>query len=281
MKTSLPKLNLAVRPGLRCDIVPSALQRWSGDIRAAENSGATIDILDPIGADFFGEGVTAKSVSAALRAIGNAPVTVDINSPGGDVFEGIAIYNLLREHPGDVTVNILGLAASAASIVALAGNDVRIGREARFMIHNAWVIAMGDAPSLRDAADWLEPFDASMADVYAARSGLDTSTIREMMNRETWMTGQQAVDQGFADSLLASDVVSVSPSDNAARSMRAEAKFDLVASRAGLTRSQAKTILEEIKGAMPGAGLTGKRGAADTEPDALAGILNEIRSIGA
>ncbi|WP_034085582.1 head maturation protease, ClpP-related, partial [Pseudomonas aeruginosa] len=111
-------------------------------------------------------------IAGALRAIGgDVDVTVNINSPGGDVFEGLAIYNLLREHKGKVTVNIIGLAASAASFIAMAGDEIRIGRAAFLMIHNAWLIAMGNRNDLREIADWLEPFDMTLADIYAQRTG--------------------------------------------------------------------------------------------------------------
>lgn len=89
----------------------------------------------------MGEGVTAKRISAALRAIGEQDIVVNLNSPGGDMFEGLAIYNLLRAHSGKVTVNILGIAASAASIIAMAGDEIKMGRGAFLMIHNCW--AMG------------------------------------------------------------------------------------------------------------------------------------------
>ena len=129
-KRNLPKVEVASRPGVRSDISAKALQRWSPEVRAAAeaDSQATISVLDPIGADFWGDGVTAKRISAALRYVGDVPVTVNINSPGGDYFEGLAIYNLLREHKGAVTVNILGIAASAASVIAMAGDEVRIAR---------------------------------------------------------------------------------------------------------------------------------------------------------
>ncbi|EPJ5267720.1 head maturation protease, ClpP-related, partial [Providencia stuartii] len=119
------------------ELKPKALDKWNSGIRAA-SSDNTISVLDVIGEDFWGEGVTAKRISAALRAIGNQDVVVNINSPGGDMFEGLAIYNLLRAHNGKVTVNILGIAASAASVIAMAGDEIRMGRGAFLMIHNCW-----------------------------------------------------------------------------------------------------------------------------------------------
>src|SRR6185436_2438068 len=136
--------------------VPQALERWAPDLMAAAASEeSTISVLDPIGVDpWTGEGVTAKRIAAALRSIGaDKDVVVNINSPGGDLFEGMAIYNLLREHQGKVTVKVLGVAASAASIVAMAGDEIQIARAGFLMIHNTWVIAMGNRNDLREIAD--------------------------------------------------------------------------------------------------------------------------------
>ena len=138
-------------------------------------------------------------ISAALRSIGKSDVVVTINSPGGDYFEGLAIYNLLREHPAKVTIKIVGIAASAASVIAMAGDDVQIARAGFVMIHNTWVVAMGDRHQLRDVADWLEPFDQMAVDIYAARSGLKAAELGKMLDRETWIGGADAVEKGFAD----------------------------------------------------------------------------------
>jgi HK97 family phage portal protein len=117
--------------GARWDLHPQARAKMGcGVSRRRRRQASTITILEPIGVDFFGNGVTAKRIAAALRAIGNQPVTVMINSPGGDFFEGLAIYNLLREHPKAVTVQVIGIAASAASVIAMAGDDIQIGKAA-------------------------------------------------------------------------------------------------------------------------------------------------------
>ncbi|EOG9562751.1 head maturation protease, ClpP-related [Salmonella enterica subsp. enterica serovar Newport] len=119
------------------------MDRWNGGIKAAATDDNSISVFDVIGQDYWGEGVTAKRIAGALRAMNGADVTVNINSPGGDMFEGLAIYNLLREYQGKVTVKVLGIAASAASVIAMAGDDIQIGRGAFLMIHNCWVVAMG------------------------------------------------------------------------------------------------------------------------------------------
>jgi ATP-dependent Clp protease protease subunit len=156
-----------------------ALDRWNPAVRAASESEPSISIYEVIGEDpWTGGGVTVKRIDAALRAIGNKDVIVNINSPGGDVFEGIAIYNRLREHQGQITVKVLGLAASAASVIAMAGDNVQIGASSFLMIHNAWVLAIGNRHDMREVADFLEPFDRALADVYVARSGQKLETCR-------------------------------------------------------------------------------------------------------
>jgi ATP-dependent protease ClpP protease subunit len=275
MKRNLPKLEIGVRPGVQSDVTIAAAKRWDPDLRAAAGEDeATISILDPIGADMWGDGVTAKRIGAALRAIGDRPVTVSINSPGGDVFEGIAIYNLLREHSGDVTVKIIGLAASAASVIAMAGDKVLIGRSSFLMIHNSWVIAMGNRNDLREVADWLEPFDAAMADVYQVRSGLGLDDIEARMDAETWINGATAVDDGFADGFLSSDDVAHGDGDDPSSSLRAEKKFDLLAKRAGLSRADARGLLKDLKGGTPAAAQQGVQDDAQ-----IAGLLDDIRAL--
>lgn len=265
-KRDLPRADLSARPGVRSDIDAKVMDRWNPDVRAADTStDNTISILDVIGHDFWGEGVTAKRIAAALRRIGDQDVVVTINSPGGDFFEGLAIYNALRDHPARVTVKILGLAASAASVIAMAGDEVRIARAGFLMIHNTWVLAAGDRHALREVAEWLEPFDAASVDIYAARTGIKATRISEMLDRETWIGGAAAVDEGFADGLLEADAVDTDPKNDAGTSVRAERKFEVLAAKAGIPRSERRALLAELKGGMSGAAPTGTPGAAVTE----------------
>lgn len=275
----LPRFEVSSRPGVRSYVSPQALERWTGDVRAADVEGThTISIMDTIGDDWTGEGVTSKRVASALRAIGDNPVTVNIDSPGGNFFEGAAIYNLLRMHPQKVTVNIVGMAASAASIIAMAGDDIRIGRMGYVMIHNAWVVAAGNRHAMRDAADFLEPFDMDAVNVYATRSGQGAAEIAKMMDKETWIGGQSAVDQGFADGLLASDMLEVDPQASETRTIRAERKHDLICSRAGMTKSAGRNLLAELRGGKSGAAPTGTSGAADLDRQ-VSDLLDDIKSI--
>lgn len=248
------------RPRVRSDISDKALARWNPGVRAADDTDRTIGIYDVIGQDYWtGEGVTAKRIAAALRSIGAGPVTVNINSPGGDMFEGFAIYNLLREHPGEVTVKVLGLAASAASVIAMAGDTVQMSRASFLMIHNAWVIAAGNRNDLREIADFLEPFDRAMADIYAARTGIDADTIGEMLDAETWLGGSDAIAQGFADELLASDQIAEGEKANAAAVRRLEAALRA----SGMSRSEAMRLISEFKSSLRDAAGSGERDATD------------------
>ncbi|KQX55469.1 MULTISPECIES: head maturation protease, ClpP-related [unclassified Ensifer] len=261
----LPAANVAIRPGLRSELSPSALDRWNVDIRAAakDEGENTISILEPIGADWYGEGVTAKRIASALRAIGKKDVVATINSPGGDYFEGLAIYNLLREHPAKVTVKIVGIAASAASVIAMAADEVQIARAGFLMIHNTWVVAAGDRNALRDVADWLQPFDLAAVDIYAARTGMDPKEIGRMLDRETWIGGADAVDKKFADSLLAADELDAKAKNSTeAKPVAAAHKVDTLLARLNVPRSERRELIQALKGGMPGAAATGRQDAA-------------------
>lgn len=234
---------------VRSEVLPRALERWNPGIRAAaENEDRSISIYDVIGQDYWtGEGVTAKRIASALRSLGKGPVTVNVNSPGGDMFEGLAIYNMLREHDGEVTVKVMGLAASAASVIAMAGDTVQIARAGFFMVHNGWVIAVGNRLDLREIADWLEPFDAAMADIYAARTGDDLKSIQKLMDAESWIGGNAAVEQGFADELLPSDQV-----ENKGGQARASAvrRLEAALRASGMPKTEAMRLISEFKASL-------------------------------
>ena len=264
----------------------SVLDKWGEEaagIRALEPGDNVITMFDVIGEDFWtGGGVTAKKVASQLRAIGDRPVEVHINSAGGDMFEGIAIYNVLREHGQEITVKVMGMAASAASIIAMAGDEVQIGAASFLMIHNCWVLAVGNRHDMAETAKWLEPFDAAMRDVYAMRSGQKADDIAKWMDEETFMSGSLAIERGFADALLPADKLTTDDKakaeDRQVNELRAM-ELSLVA--AGYTRTQARERLNAIKGGTPGAAARDTRtpGAADPQlVGALAGLLETMRS---
>lgn len=262
---------------VRSEILPRAFERWNPGLRAAvaeEEQDRSISIYDAIGYDYWtGEGVTARRVASALRTLGAGPVTVNVNSPGGDMFEGLAIYNLLREHKGDVTVKVLGVAASAASIIAMAGDTVQIARAAFFMVHNSWVIAAGNRNDLRETADWLEPFDAAMADIYVARTGADTKAIAKLMDAESWIGGSAAIEQSFADELLPSDQVGQGDAKAQAHAAR---RLEAALRASGIPKSEAMRLISEFKSS---AGDPAGSGAGDPTERAPAHKGAEVLSV--
>ena len=261
--------------GVTSELMPAALERWNGGIRAASSDANTISIFDVIGRDYWDEGVTAKRISGALRSMNGADVTVNINSPGGDMFEGLAIYNLLREYQGKVTVKVLGIAASAASIIAMAGDDIQIGRGAFLMIHNCWVFAIGNRHDFAELAESLAPFDRAMADIYSARSGLDMGTVEKLMDAESYIGGSEAVDKGLADGLLSADEVAGGDESPAA----ALRKLDALLAKTNTPRSERRKLIKALSGGMSGAVTTsgGMPGAADEiKPETLFSLENAL-----
>ena len=161
---------------------------------ATEGQSQTVSIHDAIG----GWGVSAKMFLDELRKVAAPEVNVEINSPGGDVFAGLAIYNGLRNSGKKVNVKVLGIAASAASLVAMAGDTIEMPENTFMMIHNPWTFAAGDADDLREQADLLDKIGDSLASTYARRTGKSAEEIQTLLAAETWFTAQEAVDAGFA-----------------------------------------------------------------------------------
>lgn len=158
------------------------------------------DSIDSWGGWF---GISATEVVSALDSMGDIEdLTVRINSPGGDVAEGIAIYNVLVDHPARVTMLIDGAAYSAASFIAMAGDTIKANRGAEFMIHDAWALWAGDAADMRSFADRLDNRSAAIAEIYAARAGGTPAKWRERMVTETWAEAAEAVKLGLADEMV-------------------------------------------------------------------------------
>ena len=247
----LPEIKASAISRVQFDARPDALERWEPANRAASSEDATISVYDTIGWSWEGEGVTAKRISAALRAIGGRDVTVNINSPGGDFFEGVAIYNLLRAHPYKVTVQVMGLAASAASVIAMAGDEILMGDGAFLMIHNAWAIAIGNRHDMVAASEQLAPFDAAMADVYAARSGMTSIQTAALMDKETWINASQAVEDGFATGLM--EASQITHETNAQGQKKYLALVEASMAKAGHSRSTRRDVLKNLFSGTPSA----------------------------
>lgn len=170
-------------------------------------------------AEIGGWGITAEGLVSELAALNVAEITVHLNSPGGDVFDGIAIMNALRDHPANVTVKVDALAASIASVIAQAGNKIIMGNNSMMMIHNASGYAMGEAEDLRKMADLLDETTTNIASVYAQRAGGTVAEWQAVMDAETWYSASEAVKAGLADE--------VAPLPTERDATKAAAKFDL------------------------------------------------------
>lgn len=261
--SNLPKIEAL--SGQNWHMREDAVDMWNPSIQAATSEDNTISVLDVIGEDYWsGGGVTSKRIGAALRAIGEQDVIVNINSPGGDFFEGVAIYNMLRAHPHKVTVRVMGLAASAASVIAMAGDEVQIGQAGFLMIHNAWTIGVGNRHDMTSLAATLETFDGSMAEVYAAKASAKKKHMAKLMDAETWFSGSEAIEERLADDYLPDDEVS-NDREPDAKAMKAQLVIDnaIRARNPDMSRTERRALQSDAKGGKPGAASTSKSRAAD------------------
>lgn len=156
---------------------------------------ATVYIYDEIG--WFG--IEAGQFAKDLSEIKADTINVRINSPGGNVFDGTAIANAIKQHPAKVIVYIDGLAASIASIIALAGDEVVMAENAFFMFHEAWTIMIGNSEDLRKEADLLDKIDGALAQAYVKKTGMEEKEIKDLMMAETWLTAEEALEMGMID----------------------------------------------------------------------------------
>ena len=150
-------------------------------------------------------GTSAAGFRNALKSLGDVKsINLHINSPGGSVFEGIAIYNMLKQNSARINVYIDGLAASIASVIAMSGDAIFMPSNSMMMVHNPWVMAIGNASELRKQADDLDQITKSSVQTYLAKAGdkLDEKTLTQLMDDETWLTAQEAVDYGLADEVM-------------------------------------------------------------------------------
>jgi ATP-dependent Clp protease protease subunit len=189
------RLDLLVRDNAR---VPRPQARVAG-----ETGAATMYLYDVIDRDF---GVNAADFNAQIATLKGQPIALRINSPGGDVFDGRAMATAIAAH-GQVTAYIDGLAASAATYVALAAARVEITPGGFFMIHNAWTAAFGNKEDLLDTAALLEKIDASLVADYVRKTGQPAQQIIDWMTAETWFTGEEATELGFTDATFTAPAV--------------------------------------------------------------------------
>ena len=179
------------------------MHEWFNAKREKGAKSATIRIYDQIGKDWFGEGTNAKEFVTAVDDLGDDldTLNVHINSPGGNVYDGLAIHNYLKRHSAEVVVYIDGIAASIASVIAMAGDLIVMPENSSLFIHNPWTFAGGDAAALRKTADELDAIRSSLLSTYMAHTNLPMETVVEMMDEETYISAEDAVSWGFADEL--------------------------------------------------------------------------------
>lgn len=176
---------------------------------AAADAPETLLIFDEIG--FWG--VQAKDFVSDLGKVKSKTINVEINSPGGDVFAGLAIYNALKSSGKEIVVKVMGVAASAASLIAMAGDKIVMPKNSFMMIHNPWSFAMGNADELRETADTLDKIGASLKATYASKTGMDESELDALLAKDTWLTADEALEMGFATEVV--------------EDIKANAKFDM------------------------------------------------------
>lgn len=149
---------------------------------------------------WFESDTSATDFRDSLKALGDVKtINLSINSPGGSVFDGIAIYNMLKSNPAQVNVIVQGLAGSIASVIAMAGDKLIMNSGSMLMIHNPFTMTMGNAKEMRSMADTLDQIAESSVDIYNSKTGLDKDVIRSVMDAETWLTADEAVEAGWAD----------------------------------------------------------------------------------
>ena len=169
---------------------------------------------------WFDDEVTPAAFKAELTS-GSGPITVWINSPGGDCVAAAQIYNMLMDYPADVTVRIDGIAASAASVIAMAGTKVQMSPVSVMMIHNPLTVAMGDSDEMRRAIQLLDEVKESIINAYEIKTGLSRAKLSHLMDGETWMNAKRALELGFCDEILYQPEAEPAPEDSFTFSRRA------------------------------------------------------------
>ncbi|MFS0783529.1 head maturation protease, ClpP-related [Bacillus sp. 1P06AnD] len=165
-----------------------------------EKGVSDLTIYGDIGESWWWESTSAADIDSALKEAGNNDLLIHLNSPGGSAFDGIAIYNRLKSHKGKVTIQVDGWACSAASVIAMAADELIMGAGAMMMIHEASNIVWGTKTEMRKEADVLEKLEDGIIDIYMTRANIEREEVKTMVNEETWFSANEAVEIGFATS---------------------------------------------------------------------------------
>lgn len=243
------------------------------NVKVVRNAtGAELWLYDEIG--FWG--VSALDVATALAGLTGQRVTVRVNSPGGEVFDGIAIYNLIRGHVGGTDVVVDGLAASAASFIAMAGDTVTMAPHSRMMIHDAIGLCFGNAADMRDTAVLLDDLSQNIAEIYAARAGEtggDAAAFRKRMKAETWLGPQEALDLGLVDAIGTGAAAEGDGEDDGEETLAARWRDSMTAQIAKLTRERA-----DLPAPVPSPAAARRAPAPAPSPAPVAIAAGDIRS---
>jgi len=218
---------------------------------AVEGNGSEL-ILDGVIASesWWGDEVTPAEFRNELKQhTGN--MTVIINSPGGDVFAGVSIYNALRDYEGNVTVRVDGLAASIASIVAMAGDKIIMSPGSMMMIHKPWTMAMGDSEELKKTIQVLDGIESSLIPIYATRTGKSEEEIVSLLEAETWLTAEEAVAEGFADEAIEAKSKAAAFSDAFKSLVNGNLAFNMNATKESMDNLVEKIKAEEVETTEP------------------------------
>lgn len=179
----------------------STSQLGFGAVRVnASRDTADVYVYGDIGG--WWDGIKPEDIAKEIAELDVGTLNVHVNSPGGVVFDGMAIYNAFAAHKAKVVMNIEGIAASIASVIVMAGDEIKIGESANMMIHKPWSFMIGDADEMRAEAEILDGLEQGIVDIYKARTEHDDATLKAWMKVETWFRGQGAVDNGFADEVI-------------------------------------------------------------------------------
>lgn len=226
-------------------------------------------------------GIDAKSIVKDI-ASATGPIRMKLNTPGGNVFDGIAIYSAMRASKNEISVDIEGIAASAGAIIAMGGTKINMAENAFLMIHEAWTLMVGNASDLRKEADVLEKIDEQIVNIFSKKSGKDNKEVKKALSAETWFNGQEAMDWGLIDNIIetepAQNLFDLSVFNNVPDALRSpscetldERTLETILRDAGLSRKEAKAFMAE------GVKVLNLRDA-DEESTAIQSIINQIRS---
>ena len=226
----------------------------------AKETSAEVSIFGDIGSSWWGDSVTLADFKAEFDQVRDkAEIRVLVNSPGGDVWDGMGIYNLLSGVRQKVTVEVLGMAASIASIIALAGKELVMGAGSFYMIHNPITFAAGGSGDLRKIADLLDTVRGQMVGIYSQRTALSTEELESAMDEETWYTAEQAVESGFASSVADYGDVQMVASSDLSKYPYAHVPVEMIADE---KPSEAPTNIREFEDRVRGMGFSKREATA-------------------